>query len=371
MRIRPFQAVYPHLEYITSPDTFFETIKLEYLEYYESGFYTRDAQDAFYLYQIKDQQRNYIGLVARASIYDYLEGKIKKHENTVPAKEQTQMKLLLRRKVNIKPLLLAYPKSDTIDKWIKAYISANRPFLEVVFEKGQQEHIIWEIKNGKDILDIQTLFRNEVPQVYIADGHHRISTVAIMHKRVMKEKKENPYESILSGFFAFNQLEIHEFNRVIEGLEEISLTTFMAKISQLFEIEILEKAITPTHKHEIIMYLNREWFRLNWRKEIIDSHTKDGNRLLDTQLLNEKVLKDILGIKDVRTDARVMYVEGPQGPDEVRKMVNKNEKRIGFCLYPIEHSDLTAYADKGKVLPPKSTWFEPRLKSGLLLQELL
>lgn len=368
MRIKPFRAVYPNLNFITSPDEFFGTVKERYPEYRESGFFNRTAQESVYIYQIKSPHRVYKGMVACTDIRDYLEGKIKKHENTLAAKEQKQMHLMLQRGAIVKPVLLTYPEIPQIAQFIDNIIAVEDPFYAVLFESENQSHTFWEISEGKQIEIIQDFFKNLVPETYIADGHHRSSTTALMHKRIGSQAGEPDYDQMLCAFFPANELDVHDYNRVVDGLTDMSLTTYMAKIAQLFEIEILEEPRKPLQKHEIIMYVNREWFALTWKERVLKEYEEE-KVLLDVSLLDEKVLHHILGIKDVRTDLRIKYVEGPKGVEDIRNKTNKSETRIGFLLYPVHLNDLIAKADANQVMPPKSTWFEPRIKNGLIVQE--
>ena len=368
MRIKPFQAVYPNLNFITSPDEFFGTVKERYPEYRESGFFNKTAQESLYVYQIKAPHRVYTGIIACTDVRDYLDGKIKKHENTLAAKEQQQMHLMLQRGAIVKPILLTYPDVPKLNKLILKITKQQEAFYEVLFEKQNQVHSFWELSDGQQIQQIQDLFKAKIPETYIADGHHRTSTTALMHKRLGHQKGEPNYDQVLCAFFPSKELDVHDYNRVVDGLTDMSLTTFMAKISQIFEIEILKKERKPKEKHEIVMYVNREWFALRWKTKVLKAY-KNEKVLLDVTLLNEKVLHDIIGITDVRTDLRVKYVEGPKGVEDIRNKTNKSDTKIGFMLYPVRLEDLMTIADAEQVMPPKSTWFEPRIKNGLIVQE--
>lgn len=368
MRIKPFQAVYPNLDYVTSSDAFFSKVKYEYPEYKRNGFFDKTAQEAIYIYEIEAKHRTFTGLIACSAVEDYNEGNIKKHENTISSKEQQQMQLMISRDAVVKPVLLTYHGVSAIDQLIDQY-KKEHPFLyETSFLVDQQTHRFWEISDGNLINQFQTLFADQVKKTYIADGHHRCSTLALMNKRLKKKSDDSRFDVILSAFFPKDQLEVHDFNRVIQGLNDNTLTTFMAKISQLFDVEILNMPRKPSQKHEIVMFINREWFQLRWKKEVLASYQKTPV-LLDASMLDEKVMKWILGIEDVRTDNRVKYVEGVKGLEEFRIKTLRQEESVGFCLYPVELQDLISIADMDKIMPPKSTWFEPRMKNGLIAQE--
>lgn len=364
MNLRPFQAVFPRTDYITSSEHFFSTVKEDYNEFEESGFFEKSPREGFYVYQIRQGEQYFTGLVACTDINDYNEGKILKHEKTLSAKEQQQIHLLLKRKAQVKPILLTYPKNERISDLLKSQIENQKATVEINFEQLDETHRFWAITDGKMLQKIREMFKKEVPYIYIADGHHRTSATALMYDRTGGES----FKSVLCAFFETTELQIFDFNRVIEGLNEVSPTWFMAKMSQLFDIQELSVPTKPSKKHEITLFVNKEWYKLTWRKEVLETY-KNEPVLLDVMLLNEKVLTDILGIEDVRTDLRVKYIEGPKGVDGVKGKTIKSEGRIGFCLYPVDMSDFIKISDLGKTLPPKSTWFEPRIKNGLIVKE--
>jgi uncharacterized protein (DUF1015 family) len=368
MQIRPFSAIFPNLDYISSADSFFGTVKEQYPEYVLSGFFNEQKPSGMYVYQIETSDHPFIGLTCCVEVDDYLEGRIKKHENTIAAKEQMQMQLLLRRNAAVKPVLLVYKNIKKLDEWLKDYISEEKPEFEIDFEDSGEIHRYWPVRENKDISFLQKLFLEKIPESYIADGHHRISATTLLHNRTKDNPKVTPHNKILCSFFPISELEVHDFNRVIHSLENISMATFMAMISKVMDIEPMRDGKKPTQKHELTMYLRHEWFRLQWRPHVLEEYAKDGV-VLDTTLLNQKVLRDILEMKDVRTDVRIENIEGPKGLKSITKRVNRDEHSVGFCLYPLTLEELMHIADEDKVLPPKSTWFEPRMKNGLIVKE--
>lgn len=367
MHIKPFQASYPRLEFITAPDSFLASVKEEYVEYVQGGFFQQTSRESLYIYQIRTPRRHYTGLVACVDIRDYLSGHIRRHEQTLPDQEQKQMQLMLRRKSAVKPVLMTYRQVGRIEEWLNAYLRRRDPFFSVSLPGEDQEHHIWEVAEPHAIEELQRLFREQVPDTYIADGHHRTSTTALMYEHHIAEGAGEDYSQLLSAFFPSNQLEILEFNRVVEALDECSPTWFMARIAQLFDIEILAVPEKPRAKHEIVMLINREWYRLRWKPEVLAEY-RDHPVILDAVLLNEKVLQGIFSIDEERTDDRIEYVEGPRGLDGLRQKVVKNDYRVGFCLYPIQLDDFFRLVDTGEMMPPKSTWFEPRMKNGLIMK---
>ena len=368
MQIRPFQAVFPNLEYIASADSFFNTVKQDYSTYRRNNFFQKAAQEALYVYQIQSPHRDYWGMIACADILDYLNGHILKHESTIAEKEQQQMQLLFNRQAMVKPVLLTYPDIPDINSLLQKSISETEIFFSVNFQFEQSTHRLWQITDGQVIQKLQNLFKTRVPVCYIADGHHRSSSSARIYKQRKNLTQNNPFSSLLCAFFPASQLAIYDYNRVVEGLNHISIAAFMARLSRVFELEVLAQPSKPRKKHELVMLLEEEWFRLVWKKSVL-SQLEQEEDILDVSLLNEIVLKGILNIGDVRTDSRVKYVEGPRGMQQLKEKAIKNDKRVAFLLYPVCLNDLMRIASAGKVLPPKSTWFEPRVKNGLLVYE--
>ena len=366
MHILPFKALFPNMEYIPSPDYFFATVREEFPQYYDNGFFWSADKEAFYVYEIQTPRRNYLGLAACVDLQDYREGAIKKHEQTIAENEQKQMQLALKRKAGVKPVLLTYPEVPDIQLWLRQHTLDREPALVVHFEEDAQHHRLWAVSEAEDMATIRQLFLEKVSCTYIADGHHRIATTALMHEKLEKPEGQRHYGTLLSAFFSSEELEILDFNRVIDAFEDISPTQFMALLSHVCEIELMSGPEKPRHKYELTMFLRREWYRLRWRPEVMD---RCGADALDAALLNELVLKDIFGITDVRHDLRVEYVEGPKGLEGLRKKAMKNEQTVAFCLFPIHVADLFRLADAGQMLPPKSTWFEPRMKNGMVVQE--
>ena len=367
MKIRSFQAIYPRLEFIASSDSFFSTVKGDYPEFKSSGFFHKAAQEGIYIYEIKSEQRSYFGVVATSDIQDYKNGKILKHENTLPTSEQKQLQLFFKRRATVKPVLLTYPDVKSIDKWLKNYTQNNKPFLEIDFEIDHKKHRFWEVSEGSKISELQKLFDKNVPLAYISDGHHRTSTSEIIYDKTHK-KDGDRYRYFLTAYFSFSNLEIYDFNRIAVGLNEHEPEVFIAKLSNCFSIKVVKKPTQPKTKFEIVMYFRKKWYRLKWKKRIINQY-QDQPAALDANILNDKVLANILGIENVRTDKRIKYVEGLRGMDYFIKTVNENQDSVGFLLYPVQWEDFLSVANAKSIMPPKSTWFEPRMKNGLLVHE--
>ena len=370
MKIKSFRAVIPKMNFVASPKAFFSSVKQDYPDYRKGDFFEKTSQEAIYIYQIQKSGEVHTGIITTVHVKEFISNRIKKHENTLKAKEQQQIDLMLKRKAVVKPILVFYNNEKKINTLIKNCIKTNKRILNITLDDSQEVHSIWEVTDGAEVEKFITSFKNLVPEGYIADGHHRVAADSLMYKRLKNEKaSENPYEYLMTAFFPSTELNIYDFNRVIDASNNISATQFIAALSKVCNIEILDKPSKPKKKFELCLHVNMEWFKLTWKKEAIK---KLGKKVvqLDATILNELVLGNILGIKDVRADTRIKYIEGVASLDHFMLQCQKNELSFGFLLYPVDIDDLIKVADKKMVMPPKSTWFEPRMKNGLLVQEL-
>ncbi len=367
MQLIPFRATYPQLNKIDDPEDFFGAVKQDYREFYEQGYFYQAEQPAFYIYQIQRPERSHTGLIANVAIKDFLDGKIRQHEHTLSAKEEKQMLLLHKRRAAVKPVLLTYPAVDRIRQWLEQFVQEREAALSIPFAR-EEVHKCWPVASAADIAALQQLFSEEVPVTYIADGHHRTSTAARMYQRMVDGEVDGPFESLFAAFFPDHDIEIRDFNRVITYLNDHTPVNFLAHLSKVFEIDPMQAPACPGRKFELTMHLDGGWYRLRWKEHILLEYA-DEPVILDAMLLDHKVMAKVLGIEDVRNDQRVKYVEGPKGIDGLLKQVNKAEECVAFCLYPVQMEEVMAVADIGQVLPPKSTWFEPRLKNGVLVRE--
>jgi uncharacterized protein (DUF1015 family) len=370
MKILPFQATYPNFDFIASPDSFCEDAKDSFKEFQRNGFFEKAPQDALYIYQIETPQRKHIGLVCLNDVQDFFDGRVKKHEKTLSEKEQQQMQLFLRWNAILKPVLLTYQPVAEINAILSTHVAGREALYTTHFEKDGQVHRVWAVTDGEEIGQLQALFAQKINCTYIADGHHRTTTVALLHERLKTKNPEFDFDNLFCAFFGGDQLDILDYNRVVEGLKEVSITRFIVKMSKICDLDVLDEARKPAHKHEVLMYVHKEWYSLRWKESVLKQYAAE-KVTLDATLLNELVLQNILDIRDVRTDTRITYVEGSKGIAGVRRITDENSlNRIGFALYPVDFDDMLRMADAGESLPPKSTYFEPRLRSGMLVKML-
>lgn len=362
MQLQPFRATIPNLKFITSPEAFFSSVKEDYLEYAASGFFHTTEQRAFYIYRIEKYGRIFSGLVAGIDMDKTTDQEVIPHEQTLSVKEQKQIHLLLKRKATVKPILLTYETVDSIN-FLMNELCQEKPLLTVSFKRNEK-HLIWEITAPQHIEQLQALFKGRVSRVYIADGHHRCATA----RRLSNGQHTSPFSKTICALFPTTDLEIHDFNRVIEAFSDTTPTYFLARLSKFCEIDYQANPHKPRQKHELLLYINQEWYRLRWKPSVFEHFEKDT---LDALLINELIIKDILGIQEVSNSPRINYVEGPKGMEGLKNAVLKKDTNIGIALFPVQTQELFKLANEKVVLPPKSTWFEPRLINGLINYQYL
>lgn len=365
MRIHPFQAIYPNVDLIASPDSFFATVRDDYVQYFQNGFFRTSTENAYYILEINAGDVVHSGLVVALDVTDYSKGKIVKHEQTIASSEQEMLKVLLQRGAMVKPVLLCHPEIKEITKEIQRLKKKNKPFLELSTTAGDHEYKLYKV-NKEDGEELTRLYKSLVPKVYIADGHHRCSTGEKLLK-LQGGKEGKDYSLLLAALFSFDQLEILDYNRVVQLPYHMKLTKFIAQVSRVALLTHLDHGMKPEKKHDLTMCVQDEWYQLTWRDEVLKKYKKSP-AVLDAYVLDKEILEKILDIKDIRTDYRVTYVPGDLGPEQVEELARASEHHVGFCIYPVQFNELVKVSDSGGTLPPKSTWFEPRMINGLVVK---
>ena len=357
MRIVPFKALIPILEKLPDTETFFDQAKFSFGEFYRNGLIRTLPENSFYIYTITDGAYNATGLVACADVADYLSGKIKKHEHTIISSEEKQTELLRLHNAVLKPVLLLHPPADALTEIYDEVIKTH-PGVITVTIKGVK-HEIRAIKNPVHTRIIQAVFNEKIPAVYIADGHHRAASAGTLYL----QNKKIP---LLCVFFSFNDVRIKPFHRVVKDLNGLTPDIFLEKISENFEIKILSRKKMPRKKNEMILFFQKKYFQLNYNSEKNTSkeNNSEKNFLTDAELFNEIVLKKILDIADVRSSDKIEYLEDA----DARKKTNRKHEDtdVIFYLYGIQVRDFRNIVDTVGVMPPKSTFFEPRLLNGFV-----
>ncbi len=331
------------------------------------GNYVQDAKDCYYIYELIMDNRSQVGITACASIDDYLNNTIKKHENTREDKEIDRIKHVSTCGAQTGPIFLAYRSNQVIND-VVAKVRKNEPLYDFVSDDGIT-HRIWCISESDDIQTIKEAFAG-INEIYIADGHHRCASAV---KVGLKKREENPnytgdeeFNFFMSVLFPDDQLMIMDYNRVVKDLNGYTEDFFMEQISSIFSIHMLSKPQKPSEKGEIVMCLGGKWSLLIMRDKY---RSKDPVAGLDVSILQDYVLNPILMIEDPKTDKRIDFVGGIRGLKELERRVYE-DCSVAFAMYPTSIQELFAVADAGLLMPPKSTWFEPKLRSGLFIHDI-
>lgn len=370
------------LLHITKPEIDFEPMPDEHSQevydqavknfksWQEKGWLVQDSKPCYYIYAQTMNGKTQYGLVLCAHTDDYSEGKIKKHELTRKDKEDDRMVHVRIQNANIEPVFFSYPDNAEIDAIVRKY-TAGKPEYDFTAEDGFGHHF-WVIDDDDTVRRITEIFK-DIPAFYVADGHHRTAAAA----RVGAEKRTgNPdhtgneeYNYFMAVAFPESQLTIIDYNRVVKDLNGLTAEEFLKALEEDFIVEKKGKEICkPEHLHNFSMYLGGEWYSLEAREGRYDDSDPIG--VLDVTILSNLVLDKILGIKDLRTDKRIDFVGGIRGLGELSKRVDSGEMAVAFALYPVSMKQIVDIADSGNIMPPKTTWFEPKLRSGLAIHKL-
>ena len=319
----------------------------------------KESKPCYYIYQLIMDGRSQTGLVCASSLDDYNENCIKKHEFTRPEKEQDRIQHITTTGAQTGNVFLAYRQKKSIDDLIEKWKATKNAVYDFTAEDGIQ-HTVWAVSDETTIDTITQVFQKEVPCTYIADGHHRAASAAKV-KLAVKDKPSSNY--FLTTLFPSNQLAILDYNRVVKDLNGHSIDAFLAALATGFDIAIQPAAFKPVCLHSFGMYIQKTWYCLTAKE---GTYTTDPIGVLDVTILQNSILAPLLGILDQRTDKRIDFVGGIRGMAALEKRVDSGEMALAFSLYPVTIDQLFNIADAGEVMPPKSTWFEPKLRDGLL-----
>ncbi len=337
----------------------------------EKGYLIQDKTNNYYIYAQTMNGKTQFGVVGCASVDDYLNNIIKKHELTRKDKEEDRMKHVEITNANMEPVFFSYPAVKEIDEVVAKVVTTKMPEYDFVAVDGVGHHL-WVVDDVKTIDLLGKLF-DRVPAFYVADGHHRTAAAALVGniKRLKNpaHRGDEEYNFFLAVLFPDNQLTIIDYNRVVKDLNGLSDSEFIAKLEKVFVIESQgSKLYKPTSLHNFSMYLDGQWYSLRAKPETYDDNDPIG--VLDVTILSKLVLDEILDIKDLRTSTRIDFVGGIRGLGELKKRVDSGEMKVAFALFPVSMKQLIAIADTGNIMPPKTTWFEPKLRSGLVVHVL-
>lgn len=371
-----YHIIRPEIDFPVGTDEHEERVYLKAAENFarfrNEGWLVQDSRENYYVYAQTMNGKTQYGLVVCAHVEDYVNGVIKKHELTRRDKEEDRMKHVRVNNANIEPVFFAYPAQEEINAIVARY-TAQTPVYSFVAELDGFGHEFWVIDNDADIARITELFA-AMPALYIADGHHRSAAAALVG---LEKAKQNPnhrgdeeYNYFMAVCFPEDQLTIIDYNRVVKDLNGLSDEAFLEAVAKHFDVEDKgTEEYRPAALHNFSLYLSGRWYSLTAKPGTYDDSDPIG--VLDVTISSNLILDEILGIKDLRSDKRIDFVGGIRGLGELKKRVDSGEMRVALALYPVSMKQLIDIADTGNIMPPKTTWFEPKLRSGLVIHELV
>ncbi len=337
----------------------------------DKGWLVQDQKENYYVYAQTMNGKTQYGLVVCAYVDDYMNGVIKKHELTRRDKEEDRMKHVRVNNANVEPVFFAYPDNNTLDAIVAKY-TAQKPVYDFIAPIDGFGHQFWVIDGEEDIEAITKEFAS-MPALYIADGHHRSAAAALVGAEKAKQnpnhKGDEEYNYFMAVCFPANQLTIIDYNRVVKDLNGLTAAQFLAALEENFVIEEKgEDIYKPNCLHNFSLYLDGKWYSLTAKEGTYDDNDPIG--VLDVTISSNLILDKVLGIKDLRSDKRIDFVGGIRGLGELKKRVDSGEMKVALALYPVSMKQLMDIADTGNIMPPKTTWFEPKLRSGLVIHKL-
>ena len=337
----------------------------------DKGWLVQDQQAGYYIYAQTMNGKTQYGLVVCAYVDDYLNGVIKKHELTRRDKEEDRMKHVRVNDANMEPVFFAYPDNEQLSAIISKYVVAE-PEYDFVAQGDGFRHQLWLIQDQNDLDAITSAFA-DIPYLYIADGHHRSAAAALVGAEKAKQnpahKGDEEYNFFMAVCFPASQLTILDYNRVVKDLNGLSSLKFLSLLGENFVVTPMgAECYRPAKLHEFSLYLDGEWYKL----ELLPGKADDNDPIksLDVSISSDLMLDQILGIKDLRSDKRIDFVGGLRGLEELKRRVDNGEMRMALALHPVSMQQIINIADSGNIMPPKATWFEPKLRSGLVVHKL-
>lgn len=349
----------------------YEKAAENFKKFQDKGWLVQDGKEQYYIYAQTMNGKTQYGLVVCAYVDDYLNGVIKKHELTRRDKEEDRMKHVRVNNANIEPVFFAYPDNAVLDALIMRY-AGTTPEYDFIAPVDGFRHQFWVISDDADIATVTAEFA-KMPSLYIADGHHRSAAAALVGAEKARQDPNHDgteeYNYFMAVCFQASQLTILDYNRVVKDLNGLSSSEFLAALGKNFEVEQKGEAeYRPRRLHEFSLYLDGLWYSLTAKPGTFDDADPIG--VLDVDISSRLILDEILGIKDLRSDKRIDFVGGLRGLGELKRRVDSGEMRLALALYPVTMKQIMDIADSGKIMPPKATWFEPKLRSGLVIHKL-
>lgn len=349
----------------------YEQATKNFKKFQDNGWLVQDEQEMYYIYAQTMNQKTQFGLVVGALVEDYMSGVIKKHELTRRDKEEDRMKHVRATNANMEPVFFAYKDNEVIDSLVARY-AQGQPEYDFVAPIDGFRHRLWLVKDEADIQTITETFAR-IPYMYIADGHHRSAAAALVGAEKAKQnpnhRGDEEYNYFMAVCFPASQLTILDYNRVVSDLNGRTPEEFLAALAEDFDIECCGKERRhPSRKHQFALYLDGYWYQLTLHDGLADDSDPIGG--LDVSVSSNIILDKLLGITDLRGDKRIDFVGGLRGYEELERRVDSGEMKMALALYPVSMDEIMNIADNGKIMPPKATWFEPKLRSGIVVHKL-
>jgi uncharacterized protein (DUF1015 family) len=342
----------------------FKLVAQKYHDFKNENVFFKESKPVFYLYEIQAKEQTFTGIIAGTSIADYQNNIIKKHEDTLQYRVELFKDYLHETGFNTEPVLITYPDDSQLETWIK--IKKESPRIYEFSTKKREKHLLWKIDNQQDIDFLIQKFES-IKSLYIADGHHRSASAEMLYEQDKNSGNEN-LNYFMSFLIAESNVKIYEYNRIIRDLNGNSKEAFITKLSEHFIIKIKHQELwKPTEKFEFGMYLDGDFYALFYK---LENKEQSILQTLDAQILFDKVLQPILGINDLRNDERIDYIPGNQSITTIKELVDEQEFEVGFMLFPTEIAEIKQLADNNLIMPPKSTYIEPKFRSGLVVYEI-
>lgn len=350
----------------------YESAAAQFQMFQDKGWLVQDPDERYYIYAQTMNGKTQYGLVIGAYVNDYMTGVIKKHELTRRDKEEDRMKHVRVNNANIEPVFFAYPDNEVLNTLIMRY-AATKPEYDFIAPIDGFRHQFWIVENAEDIATVTAEFA-KMPALYIADGHHRSAAAALVGAEKAQQNANHTgneeYNYFMAVAFQASQLTILDYNRVVKDLNGMSAEEFVNALSQDFEVACMGESIyKPAQLHEFSLYLEGQWYSLKAKSGTFDDADPIG--VLDVDISSRLILDKLLNIKDLRSDKRIDFVGGLRGLGELKRRVDSGEMKMALALYPVSMQQIMDIADSGKIMPPKATWFEPKLRSGLVIHKLV
>ena len=349
----------------------YEQAAKNFQKFQDNGWLVQDEKEQYYIYAQTMNGKTQYGLVVGALVDDYMNGTIKKHELTRRDKEEDRMKHVRVNDANIEPVFFAYPDNEALDALVARY-AATTPEYDFVAPIDGFRHQFWVVSDAADMALITAEFA-KMPALYIADGHHRSAAAALVGAEKQKQNAAHngteEYNYFMAVCFPASQLTILDYNRVVKDLNGLSSEEFLAALAKHFDVQLMgAEAYRPQQLHEFSLYLDGEWYSLKAHEDTYDESDPIG--VLDVSISSRLILDEILNIGDLRSSQRIDFVGGLRGLGELKRRVDSGEMRMALALYPVSMQQIMSIADSGNIMPPKATWFEPKLRSGLVIHKL-